>query len=110
MADRAEPKDETEQLRSTLLETAASVLQVRQRAEQEIRRTNEVLEQRTRELAQTLVVMRATLESTVDGILVTDDQGKITGFNQRYIDIWKVPGELVQGSPASHLWELASHN
>ena len=68
MADRAEPKDETEQLRSTLLETAASVLQVRQRAEQEIRRTNDVLEQRTRELAQTLVVMRATLESTVDEI------------------------------------------
>jgi len=110
MADRAEPQDETEQLRSTLLETAASVLQVRQRAEQEIRRTNEVLEQRTRELAQTLAVMRATLESTVDGILVTDDQGKITDFNERCIDIWKVPGELVQGSPASHLWELASHN
>jgi PAS domain S-box-containing protein len=96
MADRAQPQDETEQLRSTLLETAASVLQIRQRAEQEIRRA--------------LVVMRATLESTVDGILVTDDQGKITDFNERYIDIWKVPREGVEGSAASHLWELASHN
>src|ERR1700733_3095983 len=96
MADRAEPKDETEQLRSTLLGTAASILQVRQRAEQEIRRA--------------LTVMRATLESTVDGILVTDDQGKITAFNERYIDIWKVPRESVQASPASHLWKLASHN
>jgi PAS domain S-box-containing protein len=96
MADRAEPEDETEQLQSTLLETSASILQVRQRAEQEIRRA--------------LMVMRATLESTVDGILVTDDQDKITAFNERYIDIWKVPGEVVQGSPASHLWELASHN
>ena len=96
MADRAEPKDETEQLRSTLLGTAASILQVRQRAEQEIRRA--------------LTVMRATLESTVDGILVTDDQGKITAFNERYIDIWNVPRESVQASPASHLWKLASHN
>jgi PAS domain S-box-containing protein len=96
MADRAEPEDEREQLQSTLLETSASILQVRQRAEQEIRRA--------------LMVMRATLESTVDGILVTDDQDKITAFNERYIDIWKVPGEVVQGSPASHLWELASHN
>ena len=96
MADRAEPKDETEQLRSTLLGTAASILQVRQRAEQEIRRA--------------LMVMRATLESTVDGILVTDDQGKITAFNERYIDIWNVPRESVQASPASHLWKLASHN
>jgi hypothetical protein len=51
MADRAESEDEIKQLRSTLLETATSVLQVRQRAEQEIRRTNKVLEQRTRELA-----------------------------------------------------------
>jgi PAS domain S-box-containing protein len=96
MADRAQPQDETEQLRSTLLETAASVLQVRQRAEQEIRRA--------------LVVMRATLESTVDGILVIDDQGKITDFNERYIDIWKVPREVVRASPARNLWELASHN
>src|ERR1700736_4417430 len=110
MGDRAESEDETKELRSTLLQTATSVLQIRQRAEQEIRRTNEVLEQRTRELAQALVIMRATLESTVDGILVTDDQGKITDFNERYIDIWKVPREVVQGSPASHLWELAGDN
>src|ERR1700722_10743675 len=110
MADRAEPEDDREQLQSTLLETAASVLQIRQRAEQEIRRTNELLEQRTRELSQALVIMRATLESTVDAILVIDEKGKITDFNQRYIDIWKVPFEVLEGSTASHLWELASHN
>jgi PAS domain S-box-containing protein len=110
MADRAEPEDDREQLQSTLLETAASVLQIRQRAEQEIRRTNELLEQRTRELSQALVIMRATLESTVDAILVIDEKGKITDFNQRYIDIWKVPFEVLEGTTASHLWELASHN
>ncbi len=110
MADRTEPEDEREQLQSTLLETAASVLQIRQRAEQEIRRTNELLEQRTRELSQALVIMRATLESTVDAILVIDEKGKITDFNERYIDIWKVPFEILEGSTASRLWELTSHN
>jgi PAS domain S-box-containing protein len=110
MEDKTEPENETEHLQSTLLETAATVLQIRQRAEQEIRRTNEVLEQRTRELSQALVIMRATVESTLDAILVIDEKGKITDFNQRYIDIWKVPREGLEGGRASHLWELASHN
>src|ERR1700730_3728914 len=98
MADRPESEswDETKQLRATLLETATSILQIRQRAEQEIRRTNEILEQRTRELAQALVVMRATLESTTDGIMVTDEQDKDTDFNEKYIDMCKVPREVIE--------------
>jgi PAS domain S-box-containing protein len=107
MADRPETGDETKQLRSTLLETAASILQIRQRAEQEIRRTNEILEQRTRELAQALVIMRATLDSTTDAILVTDEHDKATDFNQKYLDIWKVPREVPVGGMASEVRELA---
>jgi hypothetical protein len=43
--------------------------------------------------------MRATLESTTDAILVTDEL-KVTDFNQKYIDMWKVPlGILARGSP-----------
>ncbi len=44
MADRAESEDETSQLRKVALETATSILQIRQRAEQEIRRANEILQ------------------------------------------------------------------
>jgi PAS domain S-box-containing protein len=71
-------------------------LKTASRAEQEIRRTNEVLEQRTRELAEALVVMRATLESTMDAILVTDEKGKVTDFNEKYIDLWKIPRDLLE--------------
>ena len=35
MADRVESEDETKQLRSTVLQTATPVLQIRQQAEQE---------------------------------------------------------------------------
>jgi hypothetical protein len=66
-------------------------LQIRQRAEQEIRRANKVLEQRTRALSQALVTMCATLESTTDAILVTDEI-KVTDFNQKYIDIGRFQG------------------
>ena len=110
MADRVQSERETEEVRSSVLQTANSILQIRQRAEQEIRRTNEALSQRTRELAQTLVIMRATLESTTDAILVTDEEGKVTHFNDKYLDIWKMPREVVEGGTASVVREFASRN
>jgi hypothetical protein len=60
MAGSPESEDEEKELRPTALETANIVLQIRQHAEQEIQRANEVLEQRTRALGQALVTMRAT--------------------------------------------------
>jgi hypothetical protein len=45
MADNPEDDHEEKELRTAALETASIVLQIRQRAEQEIRRANEVLEQ-----------------------------------------------------------------
>jgi hypothetical protein len=52
MAEKAESDDDTRQLRATVPEIATSVLQIWQRVEQEIRRSNEVLEQRTREFTR----------------------------------------------------------
>src|SRR5271165_5302711 len=92
MADGMESEDETKQLLSTVLETATDILQIRQRAEQEIRRTNEVLELSTRKLAQALVIMRATLEATTDAILVTDEKANVTEYNEKYIEMWKIRG------------------
>jgi PAS domain S-box-containing protein len=105
-----EPEDEANQLRSSLLETAASILQIRQRAEEEIRRTNEILERRTRELAHALVMMRATLESTTDAILVTDEKVKIIDFNEKYLEMWKIPREVLEGSTVREMRELVSQS
>jgi PAS domain S-box-containing protein len=101
--------DEEKELRTTVLETANIVFQIRQRAELEIRRANEVLEQRTRALGQALVTMRATLESTTDAILVTDEL-KVTDFNQKYIDMWKVPPEILEGGNAREVRQFKSQN
>ncbi len=40
-------------------------------------------------------LLRGTLESTADGILVVDRQGKIVTFNQKFRDMWKIPGEIL---------------
>jgi signal transduction histidine kinase/ActR/RegA family two-component response regulator len=86
---------EEELLRSVALQNAKSILLARQRAEQEMRRAQEELERRTQELAGSLAMMRATLESTWDGILVTDARGHVTDFNQRYVDMWRMPREIM---------------
>ena len=109
MAGSPESEDEEKELRTTVLETANIVLQIRQHAEQEIRRANEVLEQRTRALGQALVTIRATLESTTDAILVTDEL-KVTDFNQKYIDMWKVPRGILEGGNAREVRQFKSQN
>ncbi|HWK88884.1 MAG TPA: hypothetical protein VNP72_02790, partial [Longimicrobium sp.] len=73
--------DEEVLLHSVALQNATSILLARQRAEQELVRAKEALEARTEELARSLSMMQATLESTTDGIVATDEGGGITCFN-----------------------------
>jgi diguanylate cyclase (GGDEF)-like protein/PAS domain S-box-containing protein len=40
--------------------------------------------------------LQATLEATADGILVTDNSGRIRAFNQRFAQMWGLPVELLQ--------------
>ena len=47
------------------------------------------------ELANSLSLLRATLESTVDGILVVDLNGKIVSYNQRFQQMWRLPEQVL---------------
>ena len=47
------------------------------------------------ELSEALSLLTATLDSTADGILVVDNDGKITGFNGRFSEIWLIPDDFV---------------
>jgi diguanylate cyclase (GGDEF)-like protein/PAS domain S-box-containing protein len=40
--------------------------------------------------------LQATLEATADGILVTDNSGRIRAFNQRFAQMWGLPAELLR--------------
>ncbi len=46
-------------------------------------------------LEQTLSLLRATIESTADGILVVDLEGKIVTFNQKFGELWKIPQSVL---------------
>jgi nitrogen fixation/metabolism regulation signal transduction histidine kinase len=69
------------QSRDVVLQTAHSELEKR-------------VQERTQELANSLSLIRATLESAADGILVTDESGKVTHFNQPFIAIFRIPEEI----------------
>jgi diguanylate cyclase (GGDEF)-like protein/PAS domain S-box-containing protein len=55
---------------------------------------------------QAIADLQATLESTADGILVTDLGGRIRAFNRRFAEIWAIPMDLLQQrqDDAVHEW------
>ncbi len=48
-----------------------------------------------REREHSLSILRATLESTADGILVVDRQNRIISYNQRFAEMWQLPAEVL---------------
>ena len=48
------------------------------------------------ELRKTLSLLSATLDSTADGILVVDGEGRITSFNQKFSEMWRIPGPILE--------------
>lgn len=47
-------------------------------------------------LEKSLALVRATLESTTDGILVIDEEGRVDHFNERFAEMWCMPGSVVE--------------
>jgi PAS domain S-box-containing protein len=48
------------------------------------------------ELERSVALLEATIDATADGILVVDAAGKMVHFNRRFVDMWKIPPEIVE--------------
>jgi PAS domain S-box-containing protein len=103
------PTDDTDdRLRSAALQTADSILPLRQRAERELIQAKDALERKTEELAYSLSMMRAALESTTDAIVATDEAGNVTGFNKKYAEMLGLPRETIDSADVHQLREMFS--
>ncbi len=58
------------------------------------------------ELEKLVAELRATLESTADGILVVDLTHRIRSYNQRFAELWDIPYTLMtrRADSATHDW------
>ncbi|HXK33197.1 MAG TPA: HD domain-containing phosphohydrolase [Dehalococcoidia bacterium] len=70
-----------------------------------LERANAELEERVRERTSELVtanaslgerdeLLRATIESTADGILVVDAAGNVAYHNERFLSMWRIPADV----------------
>src|SRR6266436_7730069 len=75
-------------------------------AEPDVSRLQEELEQKTEELANSRVMMRATLESTTDAIVMTDGAANLTGFNEKYVEMMGVSRETINSASVQELREI----
>lgn len=62
------------------------------------------------ELEKLVAELRATLESTADGILVTDLDGAIRGYNQRFAELWALPQELLTQRHDANVYAWMAQN
>lgn len=55
--------------------------------------------ERNEELEKSLSLLRATLESTADGIMMVNGHGQVVDWNQKFVDIWRIPSHLMEAGP-----------
>lgn len=68
------------------------------------------IEERTQSLQESLSVTRGTLESSTDGILVLNTQNIVIDYNQKLIEMWKIPNSLLETKNASLILEYIAEN
>jgi PAS domain S-box-containing protein len=59
------------------------------------KQTWEALKRAEEEAKSTLSLLSATLESTADGILVVNMEGKMAIFNRKFVEMWHIPDDIV---------------
>jgi diguanylate cyclase (GGDEF)-like protein/PAS domain S-box-containing protein len=58
------------------------------------------------ELEHSLSILRATLDSTEDGILVVDNDGRIVTYNRKFVDMWGIPDVIMAARDDRHALEF----
>jgi two-component sensor histidine kinase len=57
-------------------------------------------------LEKSLSLLKATVESTADGILVVDKNGRVETSNQKFMEMWRIPPSLAKSGEDSILLDF----
>jgi PAS domain S-box-containing protein len=58
-------------------------------------------------LAYRTAILEAQNDAIPDGILIVDTKGKILSFNKHFIELWKIPGDIIEGKDDTLALEYA---
>lgn len=64
---------------------------------------NEVPIKTEYELEKTISLLKATIESTNDGLLVVDKAGKILQYNNKFANMWNIPADILASGDDENL-------
>lgn len=53
------------------------------------------------ELEKSLSLLRATLESTADGIMMVNGKGQVVDWNQKFVEMWRIPSHMLEAGTES---------
>ncbi len=53
-------------------------------------------QEKTTDLEKSLSLLRATLESTADGIMMVNGKGQVVDWNQKFIEMWRIPSHMLE--------------
>jgi diguanylate cyclase (GGDEF)-like protein/putative nucleotidyltransferase with HDIG domain len=79
-----------------LLEAQTAIRNQNVELEQRVRERTAELERTNAALRVSEALARATIESTADGILVVDREGKVAYANARFAALWRIPDTMLQ--------------
>ncbi len=61
------------------------------------------------ELEKSLSILRSSLESTSNGILVIDNERNISIYNQKFLEMWNIPSNIIETRKSTHLLKYAEN-
>lgn len=85
-------KEETEYYKNIAVETG----RIRLREIDQLSRLITERKKAEKALRESEELLRATVESTADGILVVDENGQVTHTNKRFAQMWEIPDEVIR--------------
>ncbi|MCL9683412.1 EAL domain-containing protein [Legionella maioricensis] len=63
-------------------------------------KTDEIVKKNV-DLEKSLSLLRATLESTADGIMMVNAQGAVVDWNQKFVEMWRIPSYMMESGKES---------
>jgi len=102
---RAE-RDHAVEMQQQLATTRAGLERANSALEARVRDRTSELEMAVGALSSSERLLRSTIESTADGILVVDSHGKVALANSRFLEMWRIPRDLADGREDDSLLEF----